>query len=173
MADGALCGRCRTRPATIAVRHVRRGRPPSVRRLCEQYVREGRLQTRPSPGGGALDRFPSQVASATGDGGASTGDDTPWLDVTRFLSDATGRLLQRATDRAATLGAQHIDTEHLLWSTIQDPPVRRLLQAAAVDIASLGRSLEAEAESGGTRTSGRTRTVALSRVCPRRPGTSC
>ncbi len=55
------------------------------------------------------------------------------MDITQFFSDSTSQLLQRAAQQAAEWGNLDLNTEHLLWSALEDEVVRRVLEGVDAD----------------------------------------
>jgi ATP-dependent Clp protease ATP-binding subunit ClpC len=70
------------------------------------------------------------------------------VDITRYFSDSTNELLQRAAQGAAAWGRPDLSAEHLLWAALEDPVVRRVLEGADADPDALRAQLEEEARDG-------------------------
>src|SRR4051795_10347993 len=71
------------------------------------------------------------------------------VDITQFFSDATRELLQRAAQRALEWGSLDLDTEHLLWSAMQDDLVASVVRQADGDPQAIAAQIEDEAAPGG------------------------
>src|SRR4028119_973862 len=106
-----LCDVCGARPATVAIRRIVPGGGQRVEHLCDLHAARAR-EGRSSFGGGSLfDDFFDQFFGATeGARGSSSGGEAAaqraeQVDVTRFFSDSTNELLQRAAGRAMEWGA--------------------------------------------------------------------
>jgi ATP-dependent Clp protease ATP-binding subunit ClpC len=62
--------------------------------------------------------------------------------VTRFFSDSTNELLQRAAGRAVGWGNTDLTAEHLLHAALEDDMVRRVLESADADPDAVSAQLE-------------------------------
>src|SRR5258705_228975 len=71
------------------------------------------------------------------------------VEVTKFFSDATRRLLQRAAERAVEWGSLDIDTEHLLSAAMQDDLVASVVRQADGDPQASAAQVDDEAEKAG------------------------
>jgi ATP-dependent Clp protease ATP-binding subunit ClpC len=123
-----------------------------VESLCEVCLHEGQLLPT-GPHGGLFDDFFSQLAvgrSAPRQADARRRA-VQHVDVTRFFSDATRQMLRRAARQAAAWGSLDLDTDHLLWSALNEPFVQQLLRQLYVDPRQLMSQLGA-AVSKATRT---------------------
>ena len=146
MADGPICDRCQTRAAVATVRQVTPGRRPIVRNLCRVCLAEGRVAPPGATRRGLFDEFLAQVSNQVPEdaGGTPAGVPQPvqQTDITRFFSDATRQLLQRAAHGAAERGSLELDTDHLLVGALGDQSVRRLLEGIDADPAELEREVD-------------------------------
>ena len=84
-------------------------------------------------------------------GGARGGTTPPrrqaeQVDITRFFSDSTTELLQRAAQQAVEWGSLDLTSEHLLHAALEDEVVRRVLEGADADPESIQAQLEEEAD---------------------------
>jgi ATP-dependent Clp protease ATP-binding subunit ClpC len=68
------------------------------------------------------------------------------VDITEYFSDATRELLQRAAQQALEWGSLDLDTDHLLWATLQDPLVVHVLREVDADSAAIAAEVEDQAE---------------------------
>jgi ATP-dependent Clp protease ATP-binding subunit ClpC len=71
------------------------------------------------------------------------------VDVTEFFSDATRELLQRAAHQAVEWGSLDLDTEHLLWSAMQDDLVASVVRQADGDPQGIADQIADEVETSG------------------------
>ena len=154
-----MCDVCGIRPAVATVRQVGPDGSTQERRLCQVHLAE--VQREASPFGqlrgrsSLFDEFVSDIFDRGG--GAPAGGGTPTrarrpveqVDVTEFFSDATRELLQRAAQRAVEWGSLDLNTEHLLWSAMQDDLVASVVRQADGDPQAIAAQIEDEAEPGG------------------------
>jgi ATP-dependent Clp protease ATP-binding subunit ClpC len=70
------------------------------------------------------------------------------VDVTRFFSDSTNELLQRAAQRAMEWGNTDLTTEHLLHATLEDDMARHVLGWVDADPDAVSAHLEDEVDKG-------------------------
>jgi ATP-dependent Clp protease ATP-binding subunit ClpC len=68
------------------------------------------------------------------------------VDLGRLLSEDAIELLRIAAERAVSLGADYLDTEHLLWAATQMDSTKRFLEEAGADPAAISRAVEETAE---------------------------
>ena len=158
----AICERCGIRPAVASIRRVRPGVGAETQQLCEvclAEVREGSpfgRFSRPGFGGQSLfdDFFSDFFERSGGDTGPIGGAGSPaatrrrgveQVDVTEFFSDATRALLQRAAQKALEWGSLDLDSEHLLWATLQDELVSHVLRQLDANAEAIAREVEDEA----------------------------
>src|SRR3712207_5557792 len=106
-----LCDVCGVRPATVTLRRIVPGEPPRTEHLCEVHAAEARGAGRSPFGGGSLfDEFfgrffgDEEPLGARG-GGAAPRRQAEQVDITRFFSDSTNELLQRAARQAVEWGS--------------------------------------------------------------------
>src|ERR687898_268920 len=113
MAERGMCDVCGIRPAVVTVRRTVPGEPPRIEHLCEVHAAEargGRSAFGGSPlGGGSLfdeffDRFFDEGPQRTTPGRTSVPRRAEQVDITRYFSDATTELLQRAARLATEQG---------------------------------------------------------------------
>jgi ATP-dependent Clp protease ATP-binding subunit ClpC len=158
------CERCGLRPAVASVRRTMPGRGSTTQRLCEVCLAEvrggaeGYGGTGEFGGRGLFDDFFSDFfergfgGRAVGDGeGATAAPATrrtgiEQVDITEYFSDATRELLQRAAQKALEWGSLDLDTDHLLWATLQDPLVVHVLREIDADSAAIAAEVEDRAE---------------------------
>ena len=152
-----LCDVCGARPATVAIRRIVPGGGQRVEHLCDVHAARAR-GGRSSFGGGSLfDDFFDQFFGATegarrsSSGGEAAARRAEQVDVTRFFSDSTNELLQRAAGRAMEWGASDLTGEHLLHAALEDGMVRRVLGSVDADTGAISAQFEEEAGKG-TRT---------------------
>src|SRR5919206_1415799 len=157
-----MCDVCGIRPAVVSVRRIVPGEPPRIEHLCEVHAaqaRGGGGRRSPLGGGGSLfddffNRFFDEAPEGArripiGEGGAAPrGRQAEQVDITQFFSDSTSELLQRAAQQAAEWGSLDLNTEHLLWSALQDEVVRRVLERLDADAGAIRAQLEEEANKG-------------------------
>ena len=147
----SVCGR----PAVTAIRRIVPGEPPRIEHLCEVHAVQARGR-RPAFGGGSLfDDFFNRFFDEEPRGGlasrAAPARGTEQVDITRYFSDSTNELLQRAAGRAMEWGSRDLNTEHLLSAALEDEVVRRVLDRVDADPGSIAAQLEEEAGGeGGT-----------------------
>src|SRR5262249_49109735 len=72
------------------------------------------------------------------------------LDITRMMSQEARELLATAAAKAADLGSNDLDTEHLLWAAAQREPLRELLARAGANPDALARESEERAGKGSS-----------------------
>ena len=159
-----MCDVCGVRPAVATARRTRPDGAVGEQRLCELHLAELQRQSdspfgRLGGGHGSLfDDFFSEFfdrslgsgpGSGPGGGAATRPRRVEQVDVTRFFSDATRRLLQRAAERAVEWGSLDIDTEHLLWAAMQDDVVAAVVRQADGDPQAIAAQVHDEAERAG------------------------
>src|SRR5215218_2124688 len=155
-----MCDVCGIRPAVVTVRRVVPGEGQRVEHLCEIHAAEagaGRSSFggRSPLGGGSLfddcfGRFFDEdpLGRARG-GGMATPRQAEQVDITRFFSDSTTQLLQRAAQQALEWGSLDLTSEHLLYAALEDRVVRRVLEEVGADPEAIRAQLEEEAQKGG------------------------
>jgi ATP-dependent Clp protease ATP-binding subunit ClpC len=153
-----MCDVCGVRPAAVAVRRVSPGQPARVEHLCGLHAAEARGARSPFGGGSLFDEFfgsffDDEPATGTGAGPGARGaaprrGRVEQVDITRYFSDATNELLQRAARRAMERGSLDLTNEHLLHAALGDGTVRRVLEEAGADPAQIEAQLEEEADEG-------------------------
>jgi ATP-dependent Clp protease ATP-binding subunit ClpC len=122
--------------------------------LCDVHAEQAR-GGRSSFGRGSLfDDFFDQFFESTGgtrrspSGEEAAAPRAERVDVTRFFSDSTNELLQRAAGRAVGWGNTDLTAEHLLHAALEDDMVRRVLESADADPDTVSAQLEKEADKG-------------------------
>src|SRR5919112_175239 len=155
-----MCDVCGIRPAVVTVRRTVPGEPPRIEHLCEVHAAEargGRSAFGGSPLGGSslfdefFGRFFDEGPQGTAPGrAAAPRQRAEQVDITRYFSDATTELLQRAARSAMEQGSLDLADEHLLLAALEDPTVRRVLEAADADADQIRAQLEESAEKGGS-----------------------
>src|SRR4028119_1207874 len=112
---GRLCDVCGARPATVAIRRIVPGGGQRIEHLCDVHAARARGGSSSFGGGSLFDDFFNQFFEATeGSGRSPSGGEAAapraeQVDVTRFFSDSTNELLQRAGGRGAGGGgAAHV-----------------------------------------------------------------
>jgi ATP-dependent Clp protease ATP-binding subunit ClpC len=155
-----MCDVCGIRPAVVTVRRTVPGEPPRIEHLCEVHAAEargGRSAFGGSPLGGSslfdefFGRFFDEGPQGTAPGrAAAPRQRAEQVDITRYFSDATTELLQRAARSAMEQGSLDLADEHLLLAALEDPTVRRVLEAADADADQIRAQLEERAEKGGS-----------------------
>ncbi|MFG1699906.1 ATP-dependent Clp protease ATP-binding subunit [Nonomuraea sp. NPDC049309] len=68
------------------------------------------------------------------------------VDLERLLSEDAIELLRTAAQKAASWGADYLDTEHLLWAATQVESTRAMLENAGADPEALAREVEQTAD---------------------------
>jgi ATP-dependent Clp protease ATP-binding subunit ClpC len=149
-----LCDVCGARPATVAIRRIVPGGGQRIEHLCDVHAAQAR-GGRSSFGRGSLfDDFFDQFFESTGgtrrspSGEEAAAPRAERVDVTRFFSDSTNELLQRAAGRAVGWGNTDLTAEHLLHAALEDDMVRRVLESADADPDAVSAQLEKEADKG-------------------------
>jgi ATP-dependent Clp protease ATP-binding subunit ClpC len=149
-----LCEVCGIRPATVTVRRIVPGEPPKAQRLCEVHAAEAQ-ERRPFGGGSLFDDFFNRFLEGTGSrpGGPSAGRGprAEQVDITRYFSDATRNLVQRAAGLAREWGSQDLTGEHLLWAALEEAIVRRVLEEVDADPEAIAAQIEDEVGRGERR----------------------
>src|SRR6202012_3118865 len=84
-------------------------------------------------------------------GGASPQRPAQRIDLGELLTDTGREVIRDAATQAARWGDPDLDTDHLLWATTRQEPVRRLLRGAGADPDALARQVESGAERGQSR----------------------
>src|SRR4051812_7303001 len=64
------------------------------------------------------------------------------VDITQFLSEQARELVNTAARRAAEVGSQDLDTDHLLWAMTEEESTRQLISRAGADPAQLRAEIE-------------------------------
>jgi len=156
-----MCDVCGIRPAVVTVRRVVPGEGQRVEHLCEIHAAEagaGRSSFggRSPLGGGSLfddffgTFFDEEPTGLSGGGGRmATPRQAEQVDITRFFSDSTTQLLQRAAQQALEWGSLDLTSEHLLYAALEDRVVRRVLEEVGADPEAIRAQLEEEAQKGG------------------------
>src|SRR5215212_1317933 len=122
----SMCDVCGARPATVAIRRIVPGGGQRVERLCDIHAAQARRGHSSFGGGSLFDDFFNQFFETPGGAGRiPLGEEAPGrraeqVDVTRFFSDSTSGLLQRAAQRAMEWGNADPTTEHLLHAALED-----------------------------------------------------
>jgi ATP-dependent Clp protease ATP-binding subunit ClpC len=73
------------------------------------------------------------------------------IDIGQLLTEQGREVIRDAAMQAARWGDPDLDTDHLLWATTKQDPVRRLLSAAGADPDAIARQVESQAEHGEPR----------------------
>jgi ATP-dependent Clp protease ATP-binding subunit ClpC len=68
------------------------------------------------------------------------------IDIGQLLTEQGREVIRDAAMQAARWGDPDLDTDHLLWATTKQDPVRRLLSAAGADPDAIARQVESQAE---------------------------
>ena len=84
-------------------------------------------------------------------GGASPQRPAQRIDLGQLLTEQGREVIRDAAIQAARWGDPDLDTDHLLWATTKQEPVRRLLSAAGADPDAIARGIESQAERGQPR----------------------
>src|SRR5215211_155224 len=152
-----MCDVCGVRPARVTIRRIVPGGQPKIEHLCEIHAAEARGQRSSfggsSLGGGSLfDDFFSRFLDTPEGGGAArrttSSRGAEQVDITRFFSDSTSALLQRAARRASEWESPSLDAEHLLHPALEDGVVRRVVEEVDADPDQIRDQIEEEAERG-------------------------
>ncbi len=151
-----LCDVCGIRPAVVTVRRVVPGEPPRIENLCEVHAAQARGGRSPLGGGSLFDDFFNRFLDAPGEPtGAPERRTAPTerraeqVDITQFFSDSTSELLQRAARQAAEWGSLDLNTEHLLYSALEDEVVKRVLEGVDADPDALRAQVEEDISKDG------------------------
>jgi len=73
------------------------------------------------------------------------------IDIGQLLTEQGREVIRDAATQAARWGDADLDTDHLLWATTKQEPVRRLLSAAGADPDAIARQIESQVEKGQPR----------------------
>ncbi|HEY6496050.1 MAG TPA: ATP-dependent Clp protease ATP-binding subunit [Trebonia sp.] len=73
------------------------------------------------------------------------------IDIGQLLTEQGREVIRDAATQAARWGDADLDTDHLLWATTKQEPVRRLLSAAGADPDAIAAAIESQAEKGQPR----------------------
>ena len=160
MTERRLCDVCGIRPAVVTVRRIVPGEGQRIEHLCEIHAAEAGVGVGRSPFGGSslgrgslfddfFDRFFDEEPLGARGGGTVPSRQTEQVDITRFFSDSTTELLQRAGRQAVEWGSLDLTSEHLLHAALEDRVVRRVLEEVDADPEAIRTQLEEEAEKGG------------------------
>src|SRR5918997_485671 len=162
MAERRMCDVCGARPAVTTMRRIAPGEPPRTEYLCEVHAAQARggrtpFEGRSSFGGGGslfddfFNRFFDEGSRRIpiDGGGASPRRQAEQVDITQFFSDSTSELLQRAARQAAEWGSLDLNTEHLLYSALEDEVVKRVLEGVDADPDALRAQVEEDISKGG------------------------
>ena len=159
-----MCDVCGVRPAVVTVRRAGPGESPRTENLCDVHAAQAGVGGGRSPfggsslGGGSLfdeffGRFFDEPA-ASGDarpearGALPRSGRAEQVDITRYFSDATNELLQRAARRAMERGSLDLTNDHLLHAALGDGAVRRVLEQVDADPGQVLAQLEEESAGG-------------------------
>ena len=157
-----MCDVCGLRPAVVTVRRVVSG-GSRTENLCEVHAAEAGVDSRSSLGGSSFgggslfDDFFGRFFDGEPAAGSSTRGTAPrrrpaeQVDITRYFSDATNGLLQRAAERAMERGSLDLTNEHLLHAALGDGTVQSVLEEVDADPAQVRAQLEEESQ-GNART---------------------
>src|SRR5215207_1592779 len=163
MAERRMCDVCGVRPAVTTMRRIAPGEHPRTEYLCEVHAAQARggrtpLGGRSSFGGGGslfddffnrfFDEAPGGRSLGAPAGRAPQRSGAEQVDITQFFSDSTSELLQRAAQQAAEWGSLDLNTEHLLYSALQDGVVRGVLEGVDADPDALRSQIEEEVSKG-------------------------
>ncbi|MDX6379981.1 MAG: ATP-dependent Clp protease ATP-binding subunit ClpC [Rubrobacteraceae bacterium] len=128
---------------------------PRTEYLCEVHAAQARGRHSSFGGGSLFDDFfsrfsdtperPSRALTRR----VTPGRQAEQVDITQFFSDSTSELLQRAAEKAAEWGSPELNTEHLLYSALEDEVARRILEGVDADPAALTAQIEEEVSKGG------------------------
>jgi ATP-dependent Clp protease ATP-binding subunit ClpC len=157
-----VCQRCHKRPAVATIRRVGANGEPETQYLCEVCLQELGLAQQvglgSSPGGRKgrssffddffsdfFEDFEQRRPRGGGRIAAPERQKAEQVDITEYFSDATRELLQRAAQRALEWGSLDLDTDHLLWSALQDDLVRHVLNQIDADPDAIAAQVEEEA----------------------------
>ena len=149
-----LCDVCGARPATVAIRRIVPGGGQRIEHLCDVHAARARGGSSSFGGGSLFDDFFDQFFESTGgtrrspSGEEAAAPRAERVDVTRFFSDSTNELLQRAAGRAMEWGSADLTAEHLLHASLEDDMVRRVLESVDADPDAVSAQLEKEADKG-------------------------
>ncbi len=149
-----LCDVCGTRPATVAIRRIVPGGGQRIEHLCELHAAQARGRRSALGGGSLFDDFFNQFFETAGEPRRipleteAARRRAEQIDVTRFFSDSTNELLQRAAQRAMEWGNTDLTTEHLLHATLEDDMVRHVLGLVDADPDAISAQLEDEVDKG-------------------------
>jgi ATP-dependent Clp protease ATP-binding subunit ClpC len=147
-----LCDACGVRPATVKIRRIVPGGTQRFEYLCEAHAAEAKAGRPPFGGGSPFDDFFSRFFD---DHGSSRDHPTQrtaperrteQVDITRFFSDSTNELLQRAAGTAMEWGSLDLNAEHLLHAALEDKVVAQALRQADADAGSIAARIEEEAD---------------------------
>ncbi len=157
-----MCDVCGIRPAVATVRRTGPDGEVQEQRLCSVHLAEVQGERRsPFAGLGGRSSLFDDFFSDFIDRGAPRGTPGPagaatqarrpveQVDITEFFSEATRDLLQRAAQRAVEWGSLDLDTEHLLWSAMQDDLVATVVRQADGDPQAIAAQIADEAEPSG------------------------
>jgi ATP-dependent Clp protease ATP-binding subunit ClpC len=149
-----LCDVCGARPATVAIRRIVPGGGQRIEHLCELHAAQARGGRSAFGSGSLFDDFfnqffePAAVPRRIPVEAEAGRRRAEQVDVTRFFSDATNELLQRAAQRAMEWGNTDLTTEHLLHATLEDDLARHVLGLVDADPDSVSAQLEDEVDKG-------------------------
>jgi ATP-dependent Clp protease ATP-binding subunit ClpC len=149
-----LCDVCGARPATVAIRRIGSGGGQRIEHLCELHAAQARGGRSAFGSGSLFDDFfnqffePAAVPRRIPVEAEAGRRRAEQVDVTRFFSDATNELLQRAAQRAMEWGNTDLTTEHLLHATLEDDLARHVLGLVDADPDSVSAQLEDEVDKG-------------------------
>jgi ATP-dependent Clp protease ATP-binding subunit ClpC len=73
------------------------------------------------------------------------------IDIGQLLTEQGREVIRDAAMQAARWGDPDLDTDHLLWATTRQEPVRRLLSASGADPDAIARQIESQADTGQPR----------------------
>ncbi len=138
-----LCQSCGSRPATVKIRQTRNGRPSEVN-LCYTCAQERNVF-----GGGARSLFDNFFGGQTG-GDPFFGDSLGQsyrprqeINLVDYFSERAKKVVSSAAQKAHEMGANTVDTEHLLWGISEDEEMgQKLLAKLGIKTAELQGYLE-------------------------------
>jgi ATP-dependent Clp protease ATP-binding subunit ClpC len=79
-------------------------------------------------------------------GGAIPQRPAQQVDIGQLLTEQAREVIRDAATQAARWGDPDLDTDHLLWASTRQEPVRRLLSAAGADPDAIARQVTSQAE---------------------------
>ncbi|MDB5260448.1 MAG: ATPase with chaperone, ATP-binding subunit [Candidatus Nomurabacteria bacterium] len=145
-----LCDICNIRPAEVRVTAIVNGRQQTLD-LCKiDYERIRREQGARSPFESLFGKNPfadfddmfGSVEEAIPERNRKIGRNQEAINIENYLSNQTKEVIQSSAERALSLHAREIDTEHILYALIQNPTTEEIFKQLKLDTGDIKKYLD-------------------------------